>query len=95
MGVNPQRMLEYYEAEAAKMRRLIAKNKDFPKPAVDSDKKRRIWRHNSFLGHAVMMRQQLNAILAADSTTPETKQIARSMLGLVSKLQNSLATRKD
>lgn len=58
-------------------------------------RRQRVWRHNSFIGHTCMMRQQLNAILAADSTTERTKQIARSMLGVVSSLQNSLQERKD
>jgi hypothetical protein len=58
-------------------------------------KRNRIWRHNSFIGHSVMMRQHLNTMISADSTTDETKHIARSILGLVNQLQNSLATRKD
>ena len=59
------------------------------------DKRKRIWRHNSFIGHTCMMRANLNSILASDTTTAETKHIASSMLGLVTKLQNSLATRVD
>lgn len=34
------------------------------------------WRHNSFLGHARMMRMQCIAILSSKTTTDEAKQIA-------------------
>ena len=58
-------------------------------------KRQRVWRHNSFISHSVMMRAQLNSILAADSTTAHTKQLARTILGLVGSLQNSLQERVD
>jgi hypothetical protein len=59
------------------------------------DKRQRVWRHNSFLGHVVMMRQHLNTIIEADSTSQETKHFARTILGMVPKLQNSLSVRID
>lgn len=58
-------------------------------------KRQRVWRHNSFVGHTFMMRQQLQSIIDSDSTTAHTKQLARSMLGLVTSLQNSLQERVD
>lgn len=58
-------------------------------------KRQRVWRHNSFVGHTFMMRQQLRSIIDAESTTAHTKQLARSMLGLVTSLQNSLQERID
>ena len=58
-------------------------------------RRQRIWRHNSAIGMSIHIRGQLNFILALDSTTDETKHIASSILGLVTKLQNSLQNRKD
>lgn len=58
-------------------------------------KRKWVWRHNSFVGHSVMMRQQLRSIIEAESTTAHTKQLARTMLGLVTSLQNSLQERID
>lgn len=65
------------------------------KPIAGRERRQRVWRHNSFIGHSVMMRQLLRGILEADSTTDHTKQLARSMLGLVTSLQNSLQERVD
>lgn len=59
------------------------------------EKRRHVWRHNSYLGHVIMMRANLNQMIASPSTSTETKQLARSMLGLLPKLQNSLQFRID
>jgi hypothetical protein len=58
-------------------------------------RRQRIWRHNSFIGHSVMMRQLLSNMIDAETTTAHTKHLARSMLGLVTSLQNSLQERVD
>ena len=58
-------------------------------------RRNRVWRHNSFIGHAVLMRANLNAIISADSTTEHTKHLARTILGLIPALQNSLTERVD
>ena len=89
------RIRDYYQRQL----NLIDSGAYWKEPTVKqrqaSDKRNRVWRHNSFLGHSVMMRQHLNTIISADSTTDETKHIASSILGLVTKLQNSLQNRKD
>lgn len=92
-----EKMREYYQRQ---LRYL-----DSPKSTVNtgvSEKqqlsftaRQRVWRHNSFIGHSVMMRGQLNAMLASDTVTSETRQYARTILGLLPKLQNSLTSRVD
>jgi hypothetical protein len=57
--------------------------------------RRRVQKHNAHIGRAVRMREYLNEMVASPSTTPETKQIARTILGVIPKLQNSLTTRVD
>jgi hypothetical protein len=52
-------------------------------------------RHNGYSGHARMMEMQLRAILESDSTTIETKSIAKTMLYYVPDLKASLKTRID
>lgn len=54
-----------------------------------------IWRHNSFLGHATMMRMQCRTIIVSDTATDETKAIAQQILDLAVELEVSLHTRKD
>lgn len=65
----------------------------YPSPAFT--RRQLIWRHNSFIGHAVMMRAQLNNMLTAETTTDQTKHLARTILGLIPQLQNSLTERKE
>lgn len=60
-----------------------------------SEKRAYIWRHNSYLGWVVQMRQHLNSLVESPSTTEASKHYANSMLGLVPKLQNSLSRRVD
>lgn len=94
-----KRLLEYYERQIGYVKNRMAKGyKKTPPADVDQKtwlKRQRVWRHNSFIGHVVMMRTQLNAIIAADSTSTETKHFAKSLLGLLPKLQNSLSVRID
>lgn len=52
-------------------------------------------KHNFFIGDTINMRNRLNEMLDAPTTTEETKHYARSILGLVTQLQNSLTVRKD
>ena len=62
---------------------------------MDSPARRRIWRHNSFLGHAKMMEANLRNIAEADSTSSEAKRIARLMLLQVALLAPALKERID
>lgn len=56
---------------------------------------RRIWKHNSFLGHVAMDKQHMQSIGLADSTTHEAKLIALEILTLLDKLAPALKTRVD
>ena len=58
-------------------------------------RRQRIWRHNAMVGHTFMIRAQLNNMISAETTTEETKHYARTILGLVTHLQNSLTVLKD
>lgn len=57
--------------------------------------RQKIWRHNSFLGHARMMEMNLRNIIDADTTTDQTKFTARKILADVEHLKLSLKTRRD
>lgn len=52
------------------------------------------WRHNSFLGSARMMQMQSLAIINADTTTDETRQIAQQINTLSAKLYDTLKVRR-
>lgn len=39
----------------------------------------RVWRHNAFSGNAVMIKRQLQAMLASDSITPAARLLAEEM----------------
>lgn len=58
-------------------------------------KKQRVWKHNSFRGHASMMHMQLQAILRSDSITLEARGAAEEMLTLVDSLAFHLEKRVD
>lgn len=96
-----ERLVEYYETQLGYARNRIARdNYDKARPSVNNPtpgwhKRQYVWRHNSLIGHVVMMRQQLNAMVDAPSTSQETKHYAKSILGLIPKLQNSLSVRID
>ena len=55
----------------------------------------RAFEHNSYSGYAMMMQKQCLKILHADTTTDEAKDIASSILALVSELKEELKTRVD
>lgn len=55
----------------------------------------RAFRHNSYMGHARMMRQQAISIQQSDTTTEESKEIASEIVKLSEKLAISLKTRED
>lgn len=38
-----------------------------------------VWRHNSFLGHAAMMRKQCLSIMQAETSTEEAQTLAREI----------------
>lgn len=58
-------------------------------------KTRAIWQHNSYFGHVAMMKQQLNTIMSAPTTSRETKAIAATMREQAETLKLSLHKRID
>lgn len=56
-------------------------------------KKEDIWRHNSFLGHAAMMKKQALAIIDSKTTTEKSKDHARNIWWLADQLATSLKER--
>jgi hypothetical protein len=67
----------------------------FTVPNAAWTKRQRVWRHNSFRGHASMMLSQLQAILRSDSITPEARDAAEQMLTLADSLAFHLEKRVD
>ena len=59
------------------------------------ERRLRAFRHNSFMGHARMMMMQAQNIATSDTTTEETKLIAKQIYELVDKLSRSLTKRVD
>lgn len=62
---------------------------------ASTDQRNRIWRHNSFLGHATMIMRQANNIAYADSTNREAKVIANEIARLAEELLIQLKERID
>jgi len=58
-------------------------------------KRQKIWRHNSFLGHAAMMRQNARNIITADTPTDEAKDLAAQIESLAARLSEALKERVD
>lgn len=54
---------------------------------------RDIWRHNSFRGHAGMMKKQALAIIDSKTTTEQAKDIARDIWALAHQLVTALKER--
>lgn len=65
------------------------------KPRDKSDIRNLIWKHNSYLGHCMMMKKQLFSIIEAETTTEETKRKAEVILPYIGELEALLKTRKD
>lgn len=59
------------------------------------ERRLRAFKHNSFMGHARMMKMQANNIACSDTTTKETKEIANEIAILAGSLERKLATRVD
>lgn len=59
------------------------------------ERRKRVWRHNSFIGHATMMQRQAQNMLEADSTSYLAKSIARRISELSADLAKELKTRID
>lgn len=55
----------------------------------------KLWRHNSFFGHAAMMQAQAKAIIDFETTTQTTKIIAKEILRLARELELALKERID
>lgn len=58
-------------------------------------KRQRVHTHNGFKGHARMMMMQAKQIMDADSSTEETKSIARTIYNCAFALSESLQERVD
>ena len=63
--------------------------------ATVSPAQKRIWRHNSFFGHARMMISQCEGIIHSDSATPEAKSLARAIQANARELTRALKERLD
>jgi hypothetical protein len=63
--------------------------------AAPSPARLRVWKHNSFFGHARMMEAQCEGILRAHSVTDETREIAFRILCDAKALTKSLKQRRD
>lgn len=58
-------------------------------------KRQAVWRHNSFIGSAAMMKAQCQSILKSETATIESKELADQIYGLAVKLRISLKTRTE
>ncbi len=70
-------------------------SKGIPKDPDAAQRKRRIWQHNSFLGHAKMMQHQCTSIIQSVTATPEAKSIASDIYVRAQALTGALAKRID
>jgi len=59
------------------------------------EKRHRVRKHNSFFGHAQMMKSQCEAIIHAPTTSIDTKNTARRIFAEASELIKQLKTRID
>ena len=57
------------------------------------ERRLRVFKHNSFVGHARMMMMQAQNIAISDTTTKEAKEIAYEIAVLATKLERYLKTR--
>jgi hypothetical protein len=66
-----------------------------PETPEQRERRRAIWRHNSFLGHAAMLISNMEKIICSTTATDEAKQLADKIQQDGRKLRRLLATRKD
>lgn len=66
-----------------------------PETPEQRDRRRVIWKHNSFLGYASMLISNMEKIINSTTATDETKQLADKIQQDGRKLRRLLATRKD
>lgn len=59
------------------------------------DKRRKVWKHNSFFGHARMMQTQCETILHSPTVTPETRDCVSRIRNETQLLMKLLKTRID
>ena len=57
--------------------------------------RQRRWRHNSFLGHVAMARQNMWVILTSDSTTQKAKKLSQEVYQKLVELEDALKVRVD
>lgn len=62
---------------------------------TSEERKRRAWRHNSFLGNVTMAKTNMNFIILSDTTTPAAKVAAMKVNEQLDKLLPLLKTRDD
>ena len=59
------------------------------------EKRQKIWRHNSFLGHCRMAQMNMRTMAEAMTATDEAKKIAMRIYVELEKLSEELKTRKE
>lgn len=64
-------------------------------PSPGWHRKQRVWRHNSYMGHATMMLAHTHSIIESDTATADAKNIALQIRALAYQLREALRTRKD
>lgn len=64
-------------------------------PSPGWHRKQRVWRHNSYMGHATLTSKNMQAIIDSDTTTLEAKALARQIQSLAGQLYVALSVRKD
>jgi hypothetical protein len=62
---------------------------------AQAERRKKIWRHNSFMGHATMMGRQTSSIIEAKTVTNEARRIAEEINILSMALLHELRTRVE
>lgn len=62
---------------------------------TQDDVRKKVWRHNSFFGHARMMLAQCESIIHSPTTSPDTKATAQRISSEVHVLIKNLKVRID
>lgn len=66
-----------------------------PISLTTEERKRRVWRHNSYLGNVTMAQANMKAIISSDTTTPAAKLAALRVMERLEELYPLLKTRDD
>ena len=73
----------------------MVKLKPTAETAARAEARKAIWKHNSFMGHAIMMNRQAAVMMEAETTTYEAKALAIKIQELSAQLLRALKTRTD